>query len=108
MWRYPTFSAYSTARWVVCPGGDWYTPRPRRGIITPLLSLATGSTVACMLALIAHGPTSTLIPKNHSGESSRKTTHSSQNRLLSVASPDCPLMRREGRSLGPPYFYNTC
>src|SRR2546428_9341420 len=31
--------------------GDWYTPRPRRGIMTPLLSLASGSTVACMFLL---------------------------------------------------------
>src|SRR6266849_4755070 len=55
MWRYPIFSAYSTGRWVTWPGGDWYTPRPRRGIMTPLLSLATGSTVACIGAVDCSG-----------------------------------------------------
>src|SRR2546428_784160 len=51
MWRYPILSAYSTAFWVIGPGGDWYTPRPRRGIMTPLLSLANGSIVACTVPM---------------------------------------------------------
>src|SRR5467141_433748 len=101
MLRYPTFSANSTACWVTCPGGDWYTPRPRRGIMTPLFSLANGSTIACIKR---HGLLGSHFNLNPT--SIRESLGSSAMLCDPVYFPrlarTLPFLHRETRSLRPP------
>src|SRR2546426_5805372 len=96
MWRYPILSAYSTAFWVIGPGRDWYTPRPRRGIMTPLLSLAAGSIVVCMWAVEYSRTTSTLIPKNYFERRVSESTLASRGALCKTPPPPGMIFCRAG------------